>query len=66
MVDSQFLNNLKWFGQTGKDLMNGETIEFVYYMKIENSNPKVAKIASSAAEVCVNLLLPWFTTKRVK
>ena len=51
MVDSQFLNNLKWFGQTGKDLMNGETIEFLCaYMKIENFNPKVAKSASSAAE----------------
>jgi len=51
MVDSQFLNNLKWFGVTGKDLMNGETIEFLCaYMKIENFNPKVAKSASSAAE----------------
>ena len=29
--------NLKWFGVTGKDLMNGETIEFLCaYMKIEN------------------------------
>merc|ERR1711871_1147517 len=51
MVDSQFLNNLKWFGVTGKDIMNGETIEFLMaYMKIENFNPKVAKSASSAAE----------------
>ena len=51
MADTQFLNHLKWFGKEGKDLMNGETVEFLMaYMKLENFNAVVAKSASSAAE----------------
>jgi dynein heavy chain len=51
MSNPNFLNQLVEFGNTGKDLMNDETIEFLsVYMEIEQFNPAVAKNASVAAE----------------
>eukprot|EP00956_Cyclotella_meneghiniana_P009264 scaffold12733_cov74-Cyclotella_meneghiniana.AAC.6 len=51
MSNPNFLNQLVEFGNTGKDLMNDETIEFLsVYIDVEQFNPAVAKNASSAAE----------------
>ena len=51
MSNPNFLKQLVEFGNTGKDLMNDETIEFLsVYMDIEQFNPVVAKNASISAE----------------
>ena len=50
MNDPQFLKKLIEFGNTGKDLMNEETIEFMTpYIDQEYFTPKVAGGASKAA-----------------
>ena len=59
--DANFLTDLQEFGATGKDLMNEETVEFLFpYVDLgteeggEYFTPKVAKSASSAAEgLCI-------------
>jgi len=51
MSNPNFLNQLVEFGNTGKDLMNDETIEFLaVYIDVEQFTPAVAKNASTAAE----------------
>ena len=51
MSNPNFLNQLVEFGNTGKDLMNDETIEFLaVYIDVEQFTPPVAKNASTAAE----------------
>lgn len=51
MSNPNFLAQLVEFGNTGKDMMNNETIEFLsVYIDIEQFNPAVAKNASTAAE----------------
>jgi len=51
MSNPHFLGQLVEFGNTGKDCMNDETIEFLSaYVNIEQFNPAVAKNASTAAE----------------
>eukprot|EP00985_Skeletonema_marinoi_P019833 scaffold11509_cov105-Skeletonema_marinoi.AAC.1 len=51
MSNPNFLNQLVEFGNTGKDVMNDETIEFLsVYVDVEQFNPAVAKNASTAAE----------------
>jgi len=51
MSNPNFLAQLVEFGNTGKDMMNDETIEFLsVYIDIEQFNPAVAKNASTAAE----------------
>ena len=51
MSSPNFLNGLVEFGNTGKDCMNDETIEFLsVYIEIEQFNPAAAKNASTAAE----------------
>lgn len=51
MSNPNFLNLLVEFGNTGKDLMNDETIELLsVYIEIEQFTPSVAKNASVAAE----------------
>ena len=51
MSNPNFLNQLVEFGNTGKDVMNDETIEFLsVYVGVEQFNPAVAKNASTAAE----------------
>jgi dynein heavy chain len=51
MNKSDFLNQVINFGETGKDLINEETIEFLTcYVEIEQFNKDVAKNASKAAE----------------
>eukprot|EP00814_Leptocylindrus_danicus_P009510 CAMPEP_0116004988 /NCGR_PEP_ID=MMETSP0321-20121206/911_1 /TAXON_ID=163516 /ORGANISM="Leptocylindrus danicus var. danicus, Strain B650" /LENGTH=4605 /DNA_ID=CAMNT_0003473357 /DNA_START=128 /DNA_END=13942 /DNA_ORIENTATION=- len=51
MSNPNFLGQLVEFGNSGKDCMNDETIEFLSaYVDIEQFNPAVAKNASSAAE----------------
>lgn len=47
--------DLQQFGAKGKDLMNEETIEFLFpYLDLENFAPAVAKGASQAAEgLCI-------------
>ncbi|KAL7522596.1 hypothetical protein ACHAWX_007291 [Stephanocyclus meneghinianus] len=51
MSNPNFLNHLVEFGNTGKDHMNDETIEFLsVYIELEQFNPSVAKNASTAAE----------------
>lgn len=51
MSNPNFLNQLVEFGNSGKDLMNDETIEFLsVYIDVEQFNPSVAKNASTAAE----------------
>ena len=49
--DSQFLEKLVAFGDTGKDLINDETIELMLpYMDLDNFTAPIAKKASAAAE----------------
>ena len=51
MSSPNFLGQLVEFGNTGKDLMNDETIEFLsVYIDVEQFTPAVAKNASTAAE----------------
>ena len=51
MSNPNFLAQLVEFGNTGKDMMNDETVEFLsVYIDIEQFNPAVAKNASTAAE----------------
>jgi hypothetical protein len=52
---TNFIQILIQFGQTEKDLINEETIEFMQpYLDLPNFDPKVAKNASSAAQgICV-------------
>ncbi|KAL7543927.1 hypothetical protein ACHAXR_013293, partial [Thalassiosira sp. AJA248-18] len=51
MSGPNFLGQLVEFGNTGKDLMNDETIEFLsVYIDVEQFTPAVAKNASTAAE----------------
>jgi dynein heavy chain len=53
--DSAFLNYVKEFSSTGKDVINEETIELMQpYLQLEEYNAKIAKGASNAAEgLCV-------------
>ena len=53
--DSGFLGYVKEFSDTGKDVINEETIEFMQpYLHLEEYNAKIAKGASNAAEgLCV-------------
>lgn len=51
MSDPNFLKLLVEFGNSGKDLKNDETIEFLsVYIDIEQFNPSVSRNASIAAE----------------
>lgn len=51
MSNPNFLNLLVEFGNSGKDCMNDETIEFLsVYVELEQFSPAVAKNASTAAE----------------
>ena len=50
MGRSDFIPMLKWFGATGKDLMNAETVELLCpYIDFVFFNPETAKKASNAA-----------------
>lgn len=55
LLGGAFLKELQEFGATGKDLMNEETVEFLFpYLDLENFQPAVAKSASAAAEgLCI-------------
>jgi len=51
MSNPNFLNQLVEFGNSGKDCINDETVEFLSaYIDIEQFTPAVAKNASTAAE----------------
>jgi len=51
MGNTSFLKDLMEFSQSGKDLINDETIEFMMpYIELQNFTPEVAKSASAAAE----------------
>ena len=55
MTRATFLDRLREFGATGKDMINEETIELMEpYLELENFIPAIAKNASTAAEgLCI-------------
>jgi len=51
MSNPNFLNQFVGFKNTGKDLMNDETVDFLsFYIDIEQFAPTVAKNANIAVE----------------